>query len=534
MQAAAQPALSTRRQATSPEIPLAVPLLLALPAFLPLLWTALRSWRAGLIPTAFVQYDLPYYLADGRQSFVGGVHLNYSNPYAGYDSPAIYFQPQIFLLGLLQKIGLSPDAALIVFHLAAAAFAAIVAAKLYREWVGWNTPAQKLGFVCFFWGGGVLGLAGAAFGLIEHTKMMHAIVSLDAGGGWWMLNFGRNLVYPHEAYYHALFLLCILLLVRRRLWAALAVAAVLSASHPFTGLSLALILVLYAALELSLRSGVASWPLFWGSGAILALHLGYYLVFLNRFAGHRALESQWKLDWPYMFWTFAPALYLVGILALGPLTRGANLAAAWRNPRMRLCLVWFAVICILTHHDLVIAPRQPIHFAHGYDWMALFFLGAPVIVGILDRALAIRTPFARALALCAFLGIFLSDNVLWFATFSDPGVQWHTIALTRDEKDVLDWLARHDGAPVYVASTDQNLNYLTATYTNLRAWRGHNLNTPDVQMRQAELDAAFSAGQPIPTRNPVFYIPALARHWTPPAGAIRVYSNSSYEIWRLG
>lgn len=541
MPATAQPALVTsappaRQPGPAAKIPIWAALLLGLPAFFPLAWTALRAWRAGLVPTAFVQYDLPCYVANGRQFFAGGVHLTYSNPYAMYGSPAIYFQPHIFLLGLLQRIGLSPDLAQIAFHLAAVAFAMIVAAKLYQEWVGWNTLARKLVFVCFVWGGGVLSLTGAAFGVLENVRMPRSFLLLDAGDGWWMFNFGRNLVYPHEAYYHALFLLSILFLARRRFAASMLIAAVLSASHPFTGLSLALILVLYAALELGLSSGAASWPLLAASGALLAAHLGYYLVFLNRFADHRALESQWKLEWTYLFWTFLPALFIVVIFAFGPLTHWKNLAPALGDPRARLCLVWFAAICALTHHDLLLPSRQPIHFAHGYDWIALFLLGAPAIVAACDQMLALRPRAWMACAVCGFLALFLSDNLLWFSSFIDPAVQWQAFALTRDEADVLNWLARHDAVPSYeesyVASSDQKLNYLAPTYTNLRAWRGHNLNTPHVAQRQAELDAAFSLGQPIPTTHPVYYIAARAQNWTPPAEADRVYSNASYEIWR--
>jgi hypothetical protein len=513
------------------KVPLVVPLVAGLPAFFPLVWTALRAWRSGLVPTAFFQYDLPCYVANGRQHFAQGLQTTYGNPYASYGSPAIYFEPHIFLLGVLQWMGLSPDVAQVAFHLAAVAFATIVAAKLYEEWVGWDTLGQKLGLIIFFWGGGVLSLAGAAFGFFSHEKLLRAFLFFDAGDGWWMFNFGRNLVYPTEAYYHGLFLASILLLIRKRFVAALIASAVLSASHPFSGLSLALILVLYSALELKLRSGAASWTLLFGSCAITIVHLAYYTIFLNRFADHRAVEAQWKLDWPYLFWTFTPALYLVAIFAFGRLTRWKNLVAMLAKPRNRLCLVWFAVICGLTHHDLIIQPRQPIHFAHGYDWIALFLLGAPAIVSALDKLLAIRPRLAMVLALSAFLGVFLSDNLLWFATFADASLQWQAIALTHDQKGALDWLAGHASGAAYVASSDQRINYLTPTYTNVRAWRGHNFNTPDVALRESQLRAAFSAGQPIPTPNPVYYIPLRNQNWEPPAGASRVYSNESYDVW---
>jgi hypothetical protein len=520
-----EPRLQNRR------MPLAVPLLLSLPAWIPLIWSAIRAWTQGLIPTAFIAYDLPYYLANARQHFEQGFHPLYGNPYASYGTPAIYFQPQTLLLGVMQRIGLSPDVSLIVFGIFAIVFASIAAAKLYEEWTGWRTTSHKLGFVCFFWGGGVLSLLGAAFGFLGHAESTRALFFFDPTRGWWMLNFGRNLVYPTEAYYHGLFLFAVVFLIRKQFGWALATAGVLSASHPFTGLSLALVLTVYAALELTLKSGAASWRFLVGACTITALHVGYYAVFLNRFADHRAMQAQWELDWPYMFWTFVPALYLVGILAFGRLTRWKNLAAMLADARMRLCLVWFVVIFGLTQHDLVIRPRQPIHFAHGYDWMALFLLATPALFALLEKLLAIRRPSVRMLALAGFLLLFVSDNVLWFGSFADPTVQNDAIMLTRDDRDVLHWLDGHAQPPAYVVSSNGRLNYLAATYTHVRSWSGHQANTPHAAERFAQSAATFSTGTPIPTANPVYYIPARELHWTPPPGSRSVYVNGTYEIW---
>jgi hypothetical protein len=348
-----------------------------------------------------------------------------------------------------------------------------------------------------------------------------------------MLNFGRNLVYPTEAYYHGLFLATILLLLRKRFGWALATAAILCASHPFTGLSLILILIAFSILELALRSSASSRWLLIGSVALAILHVGYYIVFLNRYADHRALTSQWNLNWFYPFWTCVPALYLVGLFAFVPLTRWKALRAAFAEPRSRLCLVWFAVIFALSHHDLVVAPHQPIHFAHGYDWIALFLLGAPAIIGAFDKLLAIRSRPVMIFAVAAFLALFLSDNLFWFSTFADASVQGQAITLTSAEKQVLDWLSQNAAPAEYVVSADQTINYLTPTYTSVRAWRGHDFNTPQVAFRQAEMDAAFSHRKPIPTSNPVLYIPRRDQYWRPPVHAALVYSNGSYEIWRV-
>ncbi len=66
-------------------------------------------------------------------------------------------------------------------------------------------------------------------GLVGRLKSA-PVLRFDLKQGWWMLNFGRNLVYPTEAYYHGVFLLSMLFLIRRRFSVAIAFAALLSLS----------------------------------------------------------------------------------------------------------------------------------------------------------------------------------------------------------------------------------------------------------------------------------------------------------------
>jgi hypothetical protein len=353
----------------------------------------------------------------------------------------------------------------------------------------------------------------------------------DPGDGWWMLNFGRNLVYPTEAYYHGVFLLAILMLIRKRRGAALALAALLSASHPFSGLSLALVFTSYAAIEIILASGAASISFFAGSAGVLFVHAGYYQAFLNLFEDHQILRAQWELDWPYMFWTAFPALYLVGVFAIVPLTRWKNLKPVLWDPRKRLFLVLFAVIMGLTHHDLLMKPVQQLHFAHGYDWIALFFLGAPGIIGMLERVVALPSRVWRTAAAGLILLGMTSDNWLWFASFHDASVQRYAIAIDRQERDVLRWLGQHAEPPAVVVSSSGQINYLTSTYTSVRSWFGHDYNTPHAAERREEVRKIFQDGGELPADNPVYYIPRRDLNWTPPAGASEVYENAGYSIW---
>lgn len=495
-----------------------LPVVLALPALIPLaqaLWTA--ASRPGQVATGFIQYDMAYYLANARGHFQYGLRLFYPNPYADYGSPAIYAQPQSLVYAALQALGLDPGVAFNVFGLATMLFAAWAAVRLYTLVVGWGSRAQTVGLICFFWGGGLLALVGSIAGRALGLPWARAALALDPGDGWWMLNLGRNLVYPQEAYYHGLFLLTAIRLIERRFGWALGCASLLSASHPFTGLSLALIVSGFLLVE-------RQWKWALGAVAILAAHLGYYLVFLNRFPDHRALGEQWKLEWSYLPWTFAPALALVGFLALMRFTRMKAIREAWAQPANRLFAIWFVVIFGLTQHDLFIRPMQPIHFAHGYDWIALFLLAAPLLIGILGR----MKPWGIALLLILFLG----DNAVWFATFATP-VQRYAITLTNDQWAVLEWLRGQAPAGATVVSEDADINYLTATYSSARAWHGHVHNTPHAEQRKREVAECFAKGAILPAwrARTMFYIPRAGSNWRPPDGAKPIFGNGSFRVW---
>ena len=102
-----------------PGLPLWVLPVLALPALIPLARAYITAYLKGRVPTGFVQYDMACYMANAREHFDNGFQLLYGNPYASYQTPAIYFQPHIFVLGVLQRVGLDPGVAFNLFGLAA-------------------------------------------------------------------------------------------------------------------------------------------------------------------------------------------------------------------------------------------------------------------------------------------------------------------------------------------------------------------------------------------------------------------------------
>ena len=504
------------------------PLLLSLPALIPLGNALIAPYLNNRIPTGFIQYDMPYYLANGRGHFNQGFQLADGNPYAGYNTPAIYFQPHIFLLGFMQQLGLDPGVTFNCFGLLALFFAATVAVRFYVEVVGAETTAKRIGLVCFFWGGGVLTLAGLAFGLVTG----HPLSSLwryDTTWGWWMLNFGRNLVYPTEAYYHGVFLLSLLALIRRRLAVSLAFAALLSCSHPFTGLTLILVLIAYSGIELAIRSGAVSLRFMLGAILIAALHVTYYLIWLNRFADHRALQSQWQLAWLYHPTTFIPALMIVGCFAIWRLASSSF--HCFRDARIRLFAVWFLVVFALTQHNVLVRPYQPIHFAHGYDWMALFFIGASPLIATLDFLLKISRPWVRSGAIALLLGLFLLDNSTWLANCAVHNDL--AVSLTKTQSAALHWLSRNLRSGDMVVCQDGLISYLVSTYTPALSWQGHFRNTPSMERRHSEVERLFGEGRVLPEwkRQGVFYVSPVA--WLPPAelSLERRYGDSEYSIW---
>jgi hypothetical protein len=517
-----------------------VPLLLAAPAFIPLLNSLVVAHSRGQIATGFIQHDQPSYVATARDYFDQGFHLLSSNRYADYDTPRIYFQPHLFLLGCFLQLGLDPGLTWSIASIIGVLFAAFVAVRFYREVVGWHSAAEKLGLVCFFWGGGVFALVGLVYGTIVGRFNAFTILHFDPGIGWWMLNFGRNLVYgPTEAYYHAVFLLCMLCLLLRRYAAAIAFAVLLSVSHPFTGLEIGVIVAGYFILERLCGDRSVKPVHIAVSIALPCLHVGYYLLFLNRFPDHLLLFGQWQQlgvvrNWLYPASVFLPALCLVGLFALARLWRWPGVGRVIRDRRSRLFLLAFLVIFGFTQHYRVMDPIQPIHFAHGYDWIALFFLGAPVLVGVLGWLLRIQARWLRVLALCALVGLFLSDNLFWFTSFIKPNVS-QAMILGHEQKDLLKWLGVRAVPREMVVTADPTVAYLVDTYTRVRSWAGFPASTPDFQARMLECQQALQNGVILPAWQSmhVFYIQRRREdpNWKPPRNAIEIFHNAKYNIW---
>lgn len=456
--------------------------------------------------TGFLQYDQAYYMAIARAYFAdGGFAPLYGLPFSPDPAtPHVYFQPLTVALGIVGKLS---DGDPGILYMTAGLLLALCCARvmiaLYREVVpapGW---AAGLGLLCFFWGGGCLCIVSVGYVLATGGSPLADMFHFDPNEGFWFLNLGRNLIFTTEAFYHLVFLGGVVLVLRRRFVAALLCAAVLSASHPFTGLQLLAVLGVWSIVD-RLVGGTERPPLFFiaGLAALAALHIAYYLVFLDHVSEeHRILHQQWALasrlaganwilPWSTMLAAYGPVAALAASALVGQWRRREALTRLqW------LLLVWFAVSFALANHDLVMAPLQPLHFTRGYIWAPLFLLGAPVLVRLI--AGAARAASGTTLVPALIVGLFVLDNAAWFgraALWEHYSNEPNGITLDAPERAVLETMGDQRFRGYLLVSQSPKLGYLATVYSPLRSWYSHVFNTPHAKQHKAELADFFATG----------------------------------------
>jgi hypothetical protein len=369
------------------------------------------------------------------------------------------------------------------------------------------------------------------------------LFAFDTGG--WGANLGRGVIYGIEAYYHALFFAAVLAVLRRWYATALILVAAVCASHPFTGAELASILAAWVLLEI-LVDRVTAPPLWFRAGILLVLlmHVGYWLVLLPLLSPeHAALAPSWNLPWVLHWYNEIPEYGIVAIAALWRLRDRQRLAAAFADRRFRVLFAWFGVAFLLANHDLFISPRQPIHFTHGYIWVPLFLIGAPAMLEIAERLLAL--PRIGVVWLIALSSLMLLDNAAWFSSAGfdllrdrkSASFFPNAIYVERSARDVLNRLNDEPFADGLIVSNSEFLSYQSIVYTPLRAWYSQMWNTPYPEKRLAELDALFHAGEDLAAWRCRKMIAVVERQKDPGAsGRLRAlgyklaYANSQYDV----
>lgn len=498
------------------------------------------------IPTGFLVVDMPYYLANAREHFDSGrFHLLYGNPFSPHDdTPRIYFQPLTLLLGSVWHFTQwEPGLVFLGFGFLAAWVCSRIAMALFEAIVGLKSRSQWLGLLVFSWGGGILIVSGTIHNLWTEGHLFNLFV-FDPSWGFWFLNYGRNLIFPTEAFYHALFFGCILSIWKRRYGLAIVLAAALSISHPFTGIELLAILCAWTTFErVFMRNQELPRSFLLMSWVLLAAHLAYYLGYLRTSEEHRILMEQWAFDWVLPAKSYVPAYGVLFLLALWQVRRIDLWRRYFEDARHRLLLFWLIVAFALAKHEVFFRPIQPIHFTRGYIWTALFFLGSGTLIALIGF---LRTRPGRAWkvpCLGVFLALMLSDNATFLGEFYVSNVReqvYPGFLLDAEMKTLFRWLDAEENQGHLVLSRRINTNYLITVYTPLRVWAGHASNTPHFDQRVQELADLFRHGKVIDhwRERPLLIIfegsfPGGAPpEWLEELGAELVYKNATYQVYR--
>ena len=511
----------------------------------------LRSGTSDAQPTGFVKYDMPYYMAVAREHYDQGSScpLLFSNPFSySYDSPAIHFQGHLALAGAIWRFtGLAPGTVFVIMGLIAGLLCMRAALALYEEVIGLDGLYRRLGLVLFCWGGGVLSVAGIAIEAVTHPGSFDAVLRggmrlLDPFSGWWFLNLGRNTLLPPETILHAGFLWTLVLVLRRKLRAAMGLVLLISLSHAFTGAGLLAALCSWALFEwLFLEEKEPPRWFAIGLMGVGAVFVTYNALFLPSFPEARVVAEQWHLPWTYHLSSQIPAYALVAVPAIYRFRTLSVAKGFFADSRNRLLVIWALTAFILANHEFAVAePTQPLHFTRGYVWMPLFLAGAPEIIHFMEW---LRSRFGRLLGsalLVAAVGLFLSDNVLWYAAQTVRTDQVG-VMVTPEDRGLMEWLDRPENAGRVLVTDTSDLSYMAAVYTGLRSWYSHMYITPYASDRNREIRRFYASGSVPPAWENLPLLVVLPDsggsdgmlEWLRRQGASVGYRSERYVVMRV-
>lgn len=458
-------------------------------------------------PTGFIILDCAYYCANGREIFERGNGLAYCNPYdPDPAAPVIYWHWLPWLLGAGTKlVGLDPGFTLCLLG----AIGGLAYAYLTFRLVEAVLPSSRYLVACYLftmWGGGLLVVTAMATNLALGRPITSFLLQHDPFDGMWFLNWGRNLILPTEAIYHALVAGAWLAVVRERLAAAVGCIAALAATHPFSGIQHLLVLGAWLA-----WLAVTRLRLEWPAAAHLTVFLAfcsYYFGYLPRFPQHQDIHGRWSLEWN---------LSLVSLLAAGAPVFALAAARCWRDrhhwrPEMTFFLIAAAVSLCLAKHELFLPARQPLHFTRGYTWLPLCLLGLPLVQRGLGWALSppvhpvggLARHTGRIALTAALAGLAVLDNTTFLVDmWNQPADRPRDCHMSPALADAFGFLERAgmNGTLLVISPNDdswEDYNYLSATYTRMTPLHGHPYLTPGYDEIVAETREWYLKGRPSP------------------------------------
>ena len=474
------------------------------------------------VATGFILYDMPYYVANGREIFERGNGLTYPNPYdATADSPAIYFHWLLWILGFCTvKLGIDPG----VLFAATGFVGSLLMAGMTWVLIKSILPDQrwrKTLFLLTMWGGGILCAAKLLINICTGQLPWNELLAFDTHLGFWAFSWGRNAIYPTEAVYHFLAIAAWYFAYQRRYWRSIVLAGLLAATHPWSGLEVLGTFTAFLGMRALVRHTRPAWQVAVSAALMLSAFFAYNLWYLNLHESHRAVYDIWHINWSLGPLTLIFAYLPIGFVAFRAVMSSLNPADpdndASEQPATNTAtpmitewqsflLTCFACAFVLATHDRFVAhAKQPLHFTRGFVWMPLCLLALPYLQRCLNARPRwnARPALAAALLLivCCFDNtVFLSQTIHSFAARS-----WNVQTIRSTQRDVLDWMDRRRLQGV-LASTDEIVGYLSATYTSVNPFVGHKFNTPDHDRRKARMERWLAGKQDVQLEQQIDFV----------------------------
>lgn len=449
--------------------------------------------------SGFIQSDMYSYMANARQFMDDdNASIFYSNPFdSDTNAPKIYSQPQILILAFCIKVlHLSPSLSFLIFGFLFGWLFMLACVLLYQQFFDLKGYKHIIGLIIFVYGGGLLIFSGSLWYLLYDSSSLSAVFRYDPGEGWWMLNFGRNLIYPLESYYHFLVLLSFILFFKNKHLGVCFTLFILSWSHPFYGIEFLIVFAAIYSIEFvySIIKKEKQKKTYYPLTIILALltiHIYYYLMFLPSFESHQSLMSQWKIDWSHGVVSLSMA-YIFGLLLTGiNIYNYGGFSKFFSVFHHRVLTTWFLICLLFVNHNLFINPIQPLHFDKGYVLAPLWLMGLPVLFNWVKILGQKYSKGVLILASIAVIFIILSDNIAWFAgaradsngyIYSDERLIFETLEKTYTKNDLL-------------ISNDDELPYKATVYCSINAYISHGYNTPHWEDKKKICDKLFSSSK---------------------------------------
>ncbi len=438
-------------------------------------------------PSGLIQSEHALYMIAAKEYQTGNAALLYQYPLDDDSlSPKIFFQLPIFILGYVWKwSALDPGFILSIFGMLFTLFTMrVVVSLLYTV-----LPEKKyltLISVLFCWGGGLLALIGVALYFFKFNNMVSSldhIFFLDPGQGWWCLNFGRSLIYPLEAFYHFLFVLSILMVLKKAFATAVLLIVLLTISHPYSSTEILVIIFAWASMEFFyVRSSWLRKKDYIFITAALFFQIIYYGVWLRHFAVSRIISQQVALDWSYKIWHFLPAYSIVWLLSFLAVKNIPLLKKQFISPVNRLFFCWGLFAFLLSVHGFAIKPIQPLHYTRGYVYAGFFLFALPGICSVIEKLKDKKSIFMKFVsAICIF--IFLSDNIMWFylnSSYNKTGVLF-----TKGKQELLDFFTKksEQGWVIGPDHSEELTSYIQL-YSPYKGWIPHPILTFNIESKK--------------------------------------------------